>query len=211
VPRRPHGGEESGPVRGRPNASSVRAAQDVVEGAAQAGRAGGTRPAGQPDHFTTRTTGEPGGVPDGPSTLIRPGQKGEGRRSLERENLTATLLAEMGYRVKQNPTAVEVAQARRVTGDDGDPNLNPDYLVEGRVFDCYAPGHLTSVRNVWTEVKKKVLRRQTQRVVVNLQDWGGDLSALRTQFDDWPVEALKEVKVVLPDGGIIQFIPNTRE
>ncbi|MGA5304152.1 hypothetical protein ACPCHT_29820 [Nucisporomicrobium flavum] len=122
--------------------------------------------------------------------------------------MTAGLLAANGYRVKQNPTSEEVARARQDSGDVGDPNADPDYLIEGRVFDCYAPATNTSVRNVWTYVKKKVLRKQTQRVVVNLQDWGGDLPALRKQFDDWPTDGLKEVKVVLPDGSLVQFIPD---
>jgi hypothetical protein len=41
---------------------------------------------------------------------------------------------------------------------------------------------------VWTETKKKITKLQTQRVVVNLADRGGDVSDLRQQFADWPIE-----------------------
>jgi hypothetical protein len=76
------------------------------------------------------------------------------------------------------------------------------------VFDCYCPQTQTSARNVWTETKKKITKLQTQRVVVNLADWGGDASALREQFAAWPIQNVKEVKFILPDGSIVQMIPN---
>jgi hypothetical protein len=131
------------------------------------------------------------------------------RRSIELENSTAAVLAAEGYRVQQNPTSAEVAQARQDAGDLGRPGSKPDYLIEGRVFDCYAPKAQTSVRNVWTETEKKTRKLQAQRVVVNLADWRGDLGALRKQFSDWPLQNAKEVKVILPDGRIVQIIPNT--
>ena len=97
--------------------------------------------------------------------------------------------------------------ARQNTGDTGDPLSKPDYLLEGRVFDCYSPGERTSVRNLWTATRQKIVDEQTQRVVINLQDWRGDMSALRKQFADWPVENLKEVKAIMPNGDIAQIIP----
>ncbi|MEV4639150.1 hypothetical protein AB0J80_17525 [Actinoplanes sp. NPDC049548] len=136
-----------------------------------------------------------------------PNQRAEARRSLDRENSGAQILAALGYRVTQNPTPDEVLRARQITGDDGDPSSRPDYLVEGRVFDCYSPATDTGVRSVWTEVRKKVRRDQTQRVIVNLEDWGGDLTTLRQQFGDWPIDRLKEVKAITRDGDIVQIVP----
>ncbi|PRY27992.1 hypothetical protein [Pseudosporangium ferrugineum] len=120
------------------------------------------------------------------------------------------MLAGSGYHVRQNPTSAEVAQARLDTGDTGKPTSKPDYLVEGRVFDCYSPTRPTkNVRGIWGEVHDKVVeRQQTQRVVVNLADWRGDLSALRRQFADWPIAGLKEVKVITPGGDIVQIPVN---
>ncbi|MEU4422996.1 hypothetical protein AB0F81_20410 [Actinoplanes sp. NPDC024001] len=124
------------------------------------------------------------------------------------ENSAAALLADQGYRIKQNPEPAEVAGARHATGDSGLAHKQPDYLVEGRVFDCYSPtSHDKPVRGIWTEVESKVLesQRQTQRVVVNLEDWRGDLASLRQQFRDWPIEGLKELKVITADGETLQI------
>ncbi|WP_239117645.1 hypothetical protein [Paractinoplanes ferrugineus] len=123
------------------------------------------------------------------------------------ESETAILLADRGYRVHLNPSKSEVAEARLATGDSGNPLKNPDYLIEGRVFDCYAPTEpAKNVRGIHWEVKNKVVtKRQTQRVVVNLADWAGDMVALRKQFADWPIEGLKELKAITPAGDLVQI------
>jgi hypothetical protein len=124
------------------------------------------------------------------------------------ENAAAVVLAGKGFVVMQGPSPAQVAAARDRHGDAGKPTKRPDYLVEGRVFDCYTPRAGTPPRNVWSEVdKKKVRRGQTQRVVVNLRDWGGDLDTLRAQFADWPVPGLKELVVVTADGRVLHWIP----
>jgi len=53
----------------------------------------------------------------------------------------------------------------------------------------------------------KVHRGQTQRGVLNLQGWEGSVPELQRQFDIWPISNLKEVKAVIPGGGIIQILP----
>jgi hypothetical protein len=151
-------------------------------------------------------TGTVGGSPTGPRTTINPRQDEDVKRSLQRENDCANILARAGYRVHQNPTQAQVANARAQTGDTGDPDKNPDYLIEGHVFDCYSPRQGRSVRNVWSEVRDKIDDRQTQRVVLNLHDWGGDLGALQRQFDDWPIDRLKEVVAVTSAGTILQIV-----
>lgn len=157
----------------------------------------------------TSPSGEPGGTPDGDPTRIRPRDDDETRRGIARENECAAFLADRGYQLKQNPSRPEIADARADAGDSGDPGTDPDYLLEGRVFDCYSPNANKSVRGVWDVVVEKVIEReQTQRVVVDLEDWGGDLSALRRQFQTWPIEGLKEVKVITRDGDILQLFPD---
>ncbi len=186
--------------RGRDvDAPTIRQAHSEIAHSATAGRPGSTAP--------TRSSGRPGDAPDGPPTRIDRNQNDDARRSLSRENESAVILASAGYRVRQNPSADQVAEARRRSGDVGTPTSEPDYLIEGRVFDCYAPGEGTTVRNVWAQARKKILREQTQRVLLNLVDWKGDLAALRKQFDDWPLEELKEIKAITPDSGIIQIVP----
>ncbi|MGK5520574.1 hypothetical protein ACSNN9_14610 [Micromonospora sp. URMC 107] len=128
------------------------------------------------------------------------------RRSLELENETADKIAYKGYRVHQNPTRQEIVDAQLNTGDIVDPKKSPDYLVEGHVFDCYAPAPTTSVRAVGSAVKRKITDAQTQRVILNLHDWRGDLAALQKQFDDWPVPALKELVAVTRNGTVVQIV-----
>ncbi|MGW0435512.1 CdiA C-terminal domain-containing protein [Micromonospora sp. NPDC003197] len=116
------------------------------------------------------------------------------------------MVAGKGFRVHQNPTRQEIAEARSKTGDSGKPDKDPDYLIEGLVFDCYSPTPPKPVRGIWTEVSEKVASKQTQRVVLNLKDWRGDLAALGKQFEDWPIVRLKELVVVTRTGAIIQFV-----
>lgn len=206
---RGHGGG-SRPHGGRP--ASIRGGQDSAAEVAATGRvrdgiAGGRSP--MTDAPVTHGTGRPGGTPDGPQTRINRDDDATTRASINRENSAAALLADQGYRIMQNPSHDEIAQARQSTGDTGRPTSRPDYLLEGRVFDCYSPKETTSTRNIWTAVQEKVMDNQTQRVVVNLQDWRGDMAAFHRQFADWPVENLKEVKAITPDGDVIQILPTS--
>jgi hypothetical protein len=156
--------------------------------------------------WSRQPTGVRNGTPTGPRTRIGPKVDASTRRALELENECADTVAGRGYRIHQNPTPQEASDARVRTGDSGNPDKDPDYLVEGHVFDCYSPSAHTSVRNVWSQVREKVDDDQTQRVVVNLKDWKGDMTALRRQFDDWPIAGLKELVAVKSDGTIQQII-----
>jgi hypothetical protein len=223
---RKHGGDEDtiGPAsrgpRVHPAAGNVRAAENAVGEVAQFGRAGAGREISadgalaQTNYLITKPHGEIGGTPDGRPRRIEPNDDASTRRSIEMEDSAAAVLARQGWRIKQNPTPAEVAQARRDTGDTGNPDSNPDYLIEGRVFDALSPTKPTkSPRNIWSEVEDKVIvKQQTQRVVVNLEDWRGDLAALRKQFADWPIDGLKEVKVITSNGEIFQIdLPSERQ
>lgn len=194
------GDEGSSRPHGAPMAS-IRDAQDAIAEAAALGR---PRNSGPPD-LITQNTGQPRGTPGGRPTRIEADDDAATIRSIERENAAALALAQTGFRLKQNPSKQEVADARRATGDVGDPGKNPDFLVEGRVFDCYAPTAAKPVRGIWTEVRGKIAKGQTQRMIVDLTEWRGDMTALQRQFSEWPIEGLKEVKTLMPDGTIVQI------
>lgn len=143
-----------------------------------------TQPSGTPDPDAT-----PGGRP----TPIPEGEAPENRLALQRENESAQTLARAGYRVEQNPT---------VPGDK-----NPDYLIEGRVFDNYAP---TSgrARNIASNLEEeKVLSGQADRVVLNLSGSSVSIDEMRAQLRDWPIEGLKEVIAIDRSGNIINLYP----
>jgi hypothetical protein len=187
------------------------------KGAAQAGdrgRSRGSQPSTSPGHAAgsviTQPGGQKGGTPKGKPKQPDPDQNDEGRRSTNRENEVAALLAANGYQTKQNPSKTEIEQARRDHGDHGSPLKDPDYLLEGRVFDCYSPNPATSVRNVWSTVRDKGNDGQTQRVVVDLKEWKGDMSELWRQFHDWTLPKIKEVKVITSDEQIVQVVPYLR-
>jgi len=129
-------------------------------------------------------TGTKGGKPSGRPTKVRPQDDAATQRSLQRENESAETLARNGYKVEQNP-------GKQPNG------RNPDYKVEGEIFDNYAPGPGKKPRGIWSEVENKVVeKQQTNRVVLNLDDWGGDTEALQTQFRDHPIPGLEQVLVV---------------
>lgn len=139
-----------------------------------------TLPSRQPD---------PGAVPGGRPTRIGPKNDDATRRSLLRENDAAQTLAQKGYVVEQNPV---------VPG-----KKNPDYRIEGRVFDALAPV-TDNPRNIRSTIHGKVSKGQADRMVVHLDDTvvtpGQVAAALRAE----PVEGLQEILVVR-NGEVVQL------
>ena len=113
-------------------------------------------------------------------------------RGRRRENESAQVLARHGYEVEQNPVF---------------PEKDPDFRIEGRIFDNYSPKRSTRVRSVYTAVKGKLQSRQTRRVVVNLDDSPLTVEEVVEQFKNWPMENLEEVLAV-KDGKVHQIFPS---
>ena len=117
-------------------------------------------------------------------------------RSLIRENEAAETLAQAGYKIQQNP---------KVSG-----TKNPDYLIENKIFDCYSPREGTSVRNIASSITRKIDSGQTNRIILNLDDWhggGGDIDEIIKQLNEWSIPGLKEVKVINHYHEIIDIYP----
>jgi len=118
-------------------------------------------------------------------------------RSITRQNEAADLFAKQVYDIEMLPYK---------NGGNGygvTPASNPDYMINGEVFDCYAPDVNTSVRNIWTNVEDKTLK-QAKRIVLNLDDYAGSLDDLAKQFNDWTIEALDEL-LAIKDGKIARL------
>ena len=78
-----------------------------------------------------------------------------------------------------------------------DTTGNPDYRIEGEIFDCYSPEGNTKVRNIWSTVEEKVVsKQQADNIVLNLDDWLGNPDDLTKQFKDCSIEGLKEIIAV---------------
>ena len=116
-------------------------------------------------------------------------------RSLTRENESAATLANNGYKVEQNPATL--------------PNgKNPDYIVNGQVFDNYAPS-TSSARNAASEIQGKVAKGQTENVVVNLADTTITPAQLQAQLTSYPIPGLKQVVVIDQAGRVVVIkVPN---
>ncbi|MFB7911218.1 putative T7SS-secreted protein [Kitasatospora sp. NPDC056076] len=142
-----------------------------------------TRPSGSPD---------PNATPGGRVTPIEKSADATTVRSITRENESADILAKNGYKVEQNP---------KVPGDK-----NPDYRVEGEIMDCYAPT-TDKPRAISHKIQEKVDSGQADRIILNMSDTPVDMAAMRKQLNDWPVNGLKEVKVIDKSGNIIHLYP----
>lgn len=82
---------------------------------------------------------------------------------------------------------------------------NPDYLINGEVFDCYSPQG-ANVRNIWSAVKKKT-EEQARRVIINLDDCTESMDDLANQFLDWSIDTLDEL-LITKNGKISRLIIN---
>lgn len=126
----------------------------------------------------------------GSQTKLPPNATPENIRSLVRENESARILSENGFHVEQNPVTSGIK--------------NPDYKINGEIFDNYAPSS-GNIRNIWREVEKKVEKGQTNSVVINLADTKASVSDLQKQFSDWPVKGLDRIIVIDQSGKPIKI------
>lgn len=104
-------------------------------------------------------------------------------------------MAKKEYNIEQNP---------KVEGT----TRNPDYKIEGELFDCYAPAENTSARSIGSTIKEKVIdKKQADRIVLNLSDWKGNIDDIVEQLTKYPIEGLKEVIVISKTGDAISIYP----
>ncbi|MFC7257746.1 hypothetical protein [Streptomyces lutosisoli] len=149
-----------------------------------AAKADRTKPSGQAD---------PNAQPRGKPESLSKNDDAETVRAKGREVHSAETLSRQGYDVEQSPGKM--------------PNgTKPDFRIEGKIFDNYAPTS-DNPRSIWRAVEKKVDKGQTERVVLNLGDSDADLGALRQQFHSWPKEGLKEVMVIDREGNVVHLYP----
>lgn len=118
--------------------------------------------------------------PSGPATPVRATRKPE--IGLRRENECANTLAAYGYLIEQNPP-------QRPNG------RKPDYLLEGRYFDCYAP-LTTKISEIRKMISRKVKKGQAERIILSLDDSQVPLDGIRQILHRKPVSGLHEVLAV---------------
>ncbi|UHO40883.1 hypothetical protein H5J24_22200 [Chryseobacterium capnotolerans] len=132
----------------------------------------------------------PNAKPKGHKTKIPDNLDDATKTSLILENEAAEILAKKGFEIEQNPSISTTLK-------------NPDYIIEGSIFDCYSPYNSNkAVRGIWTEVSDKIRKDQTNRIVLNLKNWNGDIQKLQKQFLDWEIEGLKEIIYITKQGNV---------
>ncbi|CAG1000225.1 tRNA nuclease CdiA-2 [Anaerolineae bacterium] len=145
---------------------------------------------------------DPNRKPEGKPTEKEPNLDESKKHDIDAENHAAKLLAEYGYGVKQNPSRTEIPA-------NIDSKKYPDYLVEGVPMDCYTPQADTSERNIWITIKDKVEGRQTDGVVLNLDNLSkekvdGLIAYLQT--GDIDIKGIRSI-IAVREGEIIVIYP----
>lgn len=141
-----------------------------------------TKPSGKEDELSK---------PSGYQARLEKKMDDQTRVSTNRENEAAKIFAKKGYKIEQRP-------------DIKGTSRKPDYLIEGKVFDCYAPyKNDKDARGIWKEVYIKVVtKKQTKRVVLNLKYLEGSFDDLQKQFSAWKIEGLEEVIYITSNDNI---------
>ncbi len=135
---------------------------------------------------STKPSGKTGGKPKGKYEE----EKDDGLRG---QNHAADVLADEGY---------DVMMLKRVYGGNGygiKKDSNPDFLVEGRVFDAYTPKSNTRLRTIKNKIKDKT-KSQTDHIVIVLKYYEGDVEKLKKYLlnqTKYSLEDLKELKAIV--------------
>lgn len=138
---------------------------------------------------------DPSAVPDG-ATETNPRASRPTLDGLQGQENAAKVLAERGYQVRRLP------QNQTAGGK------NPDFDVEGRIFDCYTPDTRTPLRSMRSRMRNKAKKGQAERFVVNLDRSGYSAEDLRDFLNQHPSSSVREVLVV-KDGDVSRVWPGS--
>ena len=113
-----------------------------------------------------------------------------------RENESPWILAEYGYNVERLPE-------NNPTWDK-----NPDYKINGKIFDNIAPQWDTPPRNMATYLQKEKFERgQTPwNGVINLWDSTRSIDEVLDQFKTWETPWLKHLLIITKDKQVYELI-----
>lgn len=91
----------------------------------------------------------------------------------KQQNKTANLFASKGYNVEM---------LDEIAGGNGygiTPKANPDFIIEGKIFDCYTPKKYTEVKTIIKKMQDKT-KNQAHNIILNLELYEGDIAELLT-------------------------------
>ncbi len=106
-------------------------------------------------------------------------------RGKRRENESAALLARYGYDITQSPPGKS-------------NNKNPDYLISGNYWDCYAPDS-RDLDRIRKSIRDKLRSGQADRIILNLSDTPVTPSQFLGHLKRKPIPGLQEIKIIKDD------------
>ena len=106
--------------------------------------------------------------------------------AITKQNESAKVLSKAGYDVEQLKPNSKLGVAQ------------PDYKIEGKTFDHYAPTS-SNARAIFTTLKDKIDKGQASRFVVNLDNSAVSIEKLTDQFRNWKLEGLEEIILIKGD------------
>jgi len=86
---------------------------------------------------------------------------------------------------------------------------NPDYLIDGKIFDNYAP-ITDNLRTIRDTIVKKIERKQTKNIILNLRDSKLTKLDIEILLMNDSVEGLEELWIVDRSGRIQYVFPGKR-
>jgi filamentous hemagglutinin len=102
----------------------------------------------------------------------------ETRRGLYRENESADVLFAAGHSVEQKPIIEGLK--------------DPDYRIDGEVFDNYAP-KTDRLRNIRGVIKEKIENNQARNIILNLHDTSATVMEIDNYLLLYPVDGLDKL------------------
>ncbi|OMF19782.1 hypothetical protein BK132_35300 [Paenibacillus sp. FSL H8-0259] len=124
------------------------------------------------------------------------GKYGEGdSHGIKKQNETADVLAVNAY---------DIEMLDEIDGGNGHgivEGSNPDFLIEGNVFDCYAPKPDGKIQSIIKEIAGKT-KKQSGRIVLNLDNFPNEKvteiieTILRKANPDGDLKRLEELILV---------------
>ncbi|WP_431087540.1 contractile injection system protein, VgrG/Pvc8 family [Paenibacillus sp. 8b26] len=129
------------------------------------------------------------------------GNYGEGdSHGIKKQNETADVLADNGY---------DIEMLDEIDGGNGHgiaEGSNPDFLIEGNVFDCYAPKPDGKIQSIIKEIAGKT-KKQSGRIVLNIDNFPNEKvteiieTILRKANPNGDLKRLEEL-ILVKDGKI---------
>jgi hypothetical protein len=104
------------------------------------------------------------------------------QESIRQQNHAAQVLAQQGYGIEQLPRVHD--------------RKSPDFLIEGRIFDCYSPQSDTALDGIRSKLRQKIQKKQADRFVVNLEQSQFSEAEVRQHLLRTAPSGLREVLVV---------------